>query len=81
VTTATDGHVLPELDGPGRITLSIERLDLIGGDYFVDVGAYEREWAYAYDSHWRVYPLRIDSAHQGHQGVVCAPHQWRFELE
>ena len=81
VTTATDGHVLPELDGAGRITLAIERLDLIAGDYFVDVGAYEREWAYAYDSHWRVYPLRIDSAHQGDQGVICAPHQWRFELE
>jgi lipopolysaccharide transport system ATP-binding protein len=79
VTTATDGHVLPDLEGEGRIGLAIERLDLGAGDYFVDVAAYEREWAYAYDSHWRVYPLRIRASHRS-KGVLAIPHRWRFEV-
>lgn len=79
VTTASDGHVLPALDGAGRIRLAIERLDLGGGDYFIDVSAYEREWAYAYDSHWRVYPLRIRAANST-KGVLSMPHRWRFEV-
>jgi homopolymeric O-antigen transport system ATP-binding protein len=47
VTTGGDGHFLPELVGEGRIRLTIDRLDLVAGNYYVDVGAYEREWSYA----------------------------------
>jgi lipopolysaccharide transport system ATP-binding protein len=74
VTTAGDGCLLPELQGEGRIGLTIDRLDLGAGRYYVDVGAYEREWSYAYDYHWHVYPLRV--AGNGGKGLLSAPHRW-----
>jgi lipopolysaccharide transport system ATP-binding protein len=79
ITTAADGHVLPTLDGSGRIEIRLDRLDLVGGDYFVNVSAHEREWSYSYDSHWHVYPVRIRSARKD-RGVLRVPHSWRFAL-
>lgn len=79
VTTAADGHVLPDLEGSGRIGLAIERLDLSAGDYFVNVSVYEREWSYTYDSHWHVYPLRVRASNSG-KGLLYMPHRWRFEV-
>jgi lipopolysaccharide transport system ATP-binding protein len=68
----------PNLDGPrqqGTLILEIERLDLRGGGYFVDVGIYEKEWAYAYDYHWHVYPLSVE-ADTAQKGLLAAPHTW-----
>jgi lipopolysaccharide transport system ATP-binding protein len=75
VTTAVDGLVLPGLAGVGRIVLKLERVDLATGTYYVDVGIYEREWAYAYDLHWHVYPLRVRGT-VGVKGVISPPHRW-----
>lgn len=80
LTTAADGHILPDVAGAGRIALVIDRLDLGAGDYFVDVSAHEREWAYMYDSHWRVYPLRVRGGHAG-KGLLSPPRRWYFDLE
>jgi lipopolysaccharide transport system ATP-binding protein len=77
-STEAAGPRMPTARGPGQITLQIERLDLIGGQYYVDVGAYEREWAYAYDYHWRVYPLAIRPT-RGEKGIVRPPHCWKVE--
>jgi lipopolysaccharide transport system ATP-binding protein len=73
--TANEGVLVGEIAGERRFTLRFERLDLIPGDYFIDVGAYEREWRYAYDYHWHVHPLRVlGSSSDG--GVFRPPHQW-----
>jgi lipopolysaccharide transport system ATP-binding protein len=67
------------LDGTrkqGTMVLEIERLDLSNGNYFVDVGIYEKNWEYAYDYHWHVYPLRIASASS--KGIVLPPHMWSW---
>jgi lipopolysaccharide transport system ATP-binding protein len=77
-STEAAGPRLSTARGPGQITFQIERLDLIGGQYYVDVGAYEREWAYAYDYHWHVYPLAIRPT-RGEKGVVRPPHCWKVE--
>jgi lipopolysaccharide transport system ATP-binding protein len=74
-STAAAGLTLPTSHGPGQIALQIERLDLEAGQYYVDVGAYEADWAYAYDYHWHVYPLPI-RASRGHQGILRPPHRW-----
>ena len=79
VTTAADGHVLPDLVGRGRVGLALERLDLSAGEYFINVSAYEREWSYTYDSHWHVYPLRV-RASTSSKGLLWMPHRWRFEV-
>jgi lipopolysaccharide transport system ATP-binding protein len=65
------------VQGRGHVKLHIERLDLIGGLYYVDVGVHEREWSYAYDYHRHVYPLRIRWA-DGQKGILRPPHRWEI---
>ncbi len=76
--TAMAGQTLPTGAGPGQTVLQIERLDLAGGEYFVNVGLHERNWAYTYDYHWHTYPLRIVGG-PGGEGVLCPPQQWSLE--
>jgi lipopolysaccharide transport system ATP-binding protein len=69
---------LPGLEGNGTITLWIDRLDLRSGAYRIDVGAYEREWAYAYDYHCQAYQIEVRSRENGH-GVLQPPAHWELE--
>lgn len=74
-STAAAGLTLPTVHGQGQVALYLERLDLGDGVYYVDVGVYERDWAYAYDYHWHVYPLLVCSP-KGEKGVLRPPHHW-----
>ena len=76
--TAAVGLTLPTLQGRGQVTLQFERLDLIGGQYYVNVGVYEQKWAYAYDYHWHVYPLVIRPTNGGKMGILHPPHHWEI---
>jgi lipopolysaccharide transport system ATP-binding protein len=76
-STAGTGQVLPSVQGEGRIRLRIERLDLNAGSYFLDVGVYEKDWAYAYDYHWHSYPLTMRTARR-FQGIIVPPHRWEM---
>jgi lipopolysaccharide transport system ATP-binding protein len=51
--------VIPPTLSTGHLTarLPVSRLD--PGIYFIDVGVYEKHWAFAYDCHSRAYPLII----------------------
>ncbi|HNB51937.1 MAG TPA: ABC transporter ATP-binding protein [Anaerolineales bacterium] len=77
--TSTDasGVETPWLSGTGKITVTFDRLDLARNIYYVDVGVYENAWAYAYDYHWHVYPLRVTAA-GGDKGILYPPHHWNF---
>jgi len=69
------------LDGAAAtITATFERLDLVAGDYRLDVGVYETSWEFAYDYHWSAYPLRI-SGPDGGEGVLAAPVSWGMSGE
>jgi len=57
--------------------LHFDRLDLVGGQYYVNVGVYERNWAYAYDYHRGVYPLLIRPT-GGEKGILRPPHRWEM---
>jgi lipopolysaccharide transport system ATP-binding protein len=76
--SAGAGVPLPRGGGLVRLALGIERLYLNGGVYYVDVGAYERDWSYAYDYHWHVYPLTVVPAGQD-KGILRAPHRWELD--
>lgn len=76
-STAGANLTLPMIQGRGRISLQLDRLDLNGGSYYVDVGVYERDWAYAYDYHWHVYPLHIQR-NGGDKGILRPPHHWEL---
>lgn len=63
------------VQGTGSVALNFERLDLNGGSYHIDVGVYRHDWAYAYDYHWRAYPLTVLAATEV-KGSVNPPHGW-----
>jgi lipopolysaccharide transport system ATP-binding protein len=67
-----------EVSGTGRVTLSIKRLDLVAGHYYVNVGVFQSDWEYAYDYHWEVYPLRVEGV-EGSKGVLGPPFRWELE--
>ncbi|MBE9066473.1 Wzt carbohydrate-binding domain-containing protein [Leptolyngbya cf. ectocarpi LEGE 11479] len=47
------------VQGQGTISLAMESLPLKTGNYFIDIGIFERNWSYLYDYHWHVYPLQM----------------------
>jgi lipopolysaccharide transport system ATP-binding protein len=76
--SASEGLFVSEIAGECRFTLRFDRLDLIPGEYFIDVGVYERGWHHAYDYHWHVYPLRILGSTPD-AGVFRPPHRWEVD--
>jgi lipopolysaccharide transport system ATP-binding protein len=66
---------LPTLQGRGKVTLCIDRLDLAGGQYFVDVGVYQKDWDYAYDFHWHAYSISL-TGNQYSKGLLLPPQHW-----
>lgn len=75
--TAKLGLTLPARQAEGCLRLHFERLDLSGGLYYLDVGVYRSDWAYAYDYHWHVYPLTIQGG-DAKKSILDAPHRWIF---
>jgi lipopolysaccharide transport system ATP-binding protein len=76
-STSAAGLALPVMQGKGVLTLDFERLDLMGGEYFLDVGIYKSDWSYAYDYHWHVYPIKVESK-PGEKGVLKPPVRWKL---
>lgn len=75
--TAAQGIQLPPISGHGEIVLHLQRLDLAGSKYFVDVGIFEHNWSFGYDYHWHVYPLTIQSP-RVEVGFLNPPHVWEL---
>ena len=75
LNSTSSGIILSTAKGTGEITVHLDQLNLVGGKYFVNVGVFEKDWAYAYDFHWHVYPLIIRPTGGG-KGLFCLPHRW-----
>lgn len=65
------------LSGRGTIQLSLERLDLTGGHYKLDVGIFGSDWESTYDYLWQAFPLEV-SGHAHGVAVLQPPHRWRL---
>lgn len=74
--TAIDGLALPKLEGEGEVGVSLERLDLVEGEYLLDVAVHARD-GHPYDYHSRLYPFAIRSRVKD-TGVARLPHRWRL---
>ena len=74
-STEADGVRLGRVADSVTVELQLERLDLLPGEYLIDVGAYRSDWAYAFDYHWQAYPLRVLGG-TGEKGVFRPPHRW-----
>ncbi|ACK72615.1 ABC transporter related [Gloeothece citriformis PCC 7424] len=78
-TTLASGEILPTLQGRGKIVLHFKRLDLNHGQYYINVGIYQSNGDFAYDYHWQVYPLLINTSYLYDKGVLKVPHVWQFD--
>jgi lipopolysaccharide transport system ATP-binding protein len=74
-STESSGVRLGAVDGELGVDLEFERLDLLPGDYLLDVGVYRGDWEFAYDFHWQAYPLKVVGT-QSDKGVFRPPHHW-----
>ena len=68
---------VPRISGENTIRLWCDRLDLCSGKYFVNVGVFKEDWAYAYDYHWHVYPLVVESEVPA-KGILTPPMRWEM---
>ncbi|WP_346289898.1 ABC transporter ATP-binding protein [Sphaerothrix gracilis] len=75
--TLESGMTSITLQQQGTVRLICNRLDLNKGQYFVNVGMYRQDWSYAYDYHWHVYPLLVNSATAA-KGVLHPPMRWEI---
>jgi homopolymeric O-antigen transport system ATP-binding protein len=74
-STEADGVVLSDVDGPLSVELCFPALDLLPGQYVLDLGVYEAGWAFAYDYHWHVYGLTVVGGVPD-RGVFRPRHAW-----
>ena len=77
LTTQADGHEVGRLEGKGTVRLHLDRLDLSGGLYHIDVGVYEASWDRPYDYHWQAFPLEVTASDS--PAVLVPPHRWGIE--
>ena len=73
--TETDGVSVGVGWSPTAVQIVYERVDLLPGDYDVEVGVYAAAWEYAYDVHFNAYSLRVIGSREA-GGVFRAPHRW-----
>ncbi|MGH9202844.1 MAG: hypothetical protein ACRD2A_16585, partial [Vicinamibacterales bacterium] len=65
-----------ELIGEGEVIFHVERLDLIGGSYKLDV-AVHRSDGVPYDYHRLLHSFRVTSGLK-EAGIFRPPHRWTF---
>ncbi len=76
--TAVDGiAVRPTAEGQ-RLALQWEHVNVQPGRYAVTIGAYERDWRFAYDLHVSAYDVVVTGAAEAH-GVVSTPRHWQVD--
>ncbi|HSD78535.1 MAG TPA: ABC transporter ATP-binding protein [Solirubrobacteraceae bacterium] len=73
--TLADGVRVGRVEDGRVVSITYERLDLLPGDYAVEVGVYRPDWEYAYDTHLQAYPLRVVGRGEA-LGIFRAPHHW-----
>jgi ABC-type polysaccharide/polyol phosphate transport system ATPase subunit len=64
------------LHGDGEVIFIVDRLDLTGGTYKLDVAAHRRD-GYPYDYHRQLYTFRVRTQTRD-VGVYRPPHRWQF---
>jgi len=74
--TAIDGLLLGKPSGEGEVVVDIHRLDLIEGEYLLDVAAHSRD-GQAYDYHSRLYAFAVRSRVK-ETGIARLAHAWRI---
>jgi len=74
LNTESDGHPVGPLQKDGTLRLTLDRLDLAGGAYLLDVGVYESTWVRPYDYRWQA--VSIEVCGDDVPGPLGPPHRW-----
>jgi lipopolysaccharide transport system ATP-binding protein len=75
--TGTINLALPISLGHHCLQLELDRLDLCGGEYFVNVGLHTRDWSITYDSQWHQHALHIRWT-PAEQTLLYPPRRWQI---
>ena len=75
--TALEGLNWGKVDADGVVTMQIERLDLVEGEYLLDVAVHARD-GHPYDYHSRLYAIAVRSRVRD-TGVARLSHRWRLQ--
>jgi len=75
--TAIDGVAFGKLAGEGEVTVYIEGLDLVEGEYLLDVAVVQATDNHPYDYHSRLYAFAVRSRVKD-TGVARLAHEWRL---
>jgi ABC-type polysaccharide/polyol phosphate transport system ATPase subunit len=75
--TAVEGLTWGKVDADGVVTMQIERLDLVEGEYLLDVAVHARD-GHPYDYHSRLYAFAVRSRVRD-TGVARLSHRWRLQ--
>jgi lipopolysaccharide transport system ATP-binding protein len=78
--TETDEISLGEVAGEVMVNFSWDRVQLLPGEYVIDVGVYEHEWAFAYDYHWHVHPLKVPGQQEASRAIF-QPDRRRWSVQ
>ena len=73
--TALDGMRMPVARGDGALRFRAPRLELLEGQYVLDVAATAPDYSEIYDFHSKAYPFRVFGP-TGEIGVVRIAHEW-----
>ena len=76
--TTLDGVRLAVRPGEGIVRFRMPRLELVEGQYVLDVAAVSPDYADTYDFHSKAYPFRVYGA-TGEIGLVRIAHEWEHE--
>lgn len=74
--TAIAGLGLGKISGKGEVTVDIHRLDLVEGEYLLDVAVHARDGR-PYDYHSRLYAFSVRSRVKD-TGIARLAHEWRL---
>jgi ABC-type polysaccharide/polyol phosphate transport system ATPase subunit len=74
--TAVDGLRLEKAEGAGEVAVRLDRLDLVEGEYLLDVAVHARD-GHPYDYHSRLYAFSVRSRVKD-TGVARLAHAWRL---
>jgi ABC-type polysaccharide/polyol phosphate transport system ATPase subunit len=64
------------IEGDGKVTCQIDKLNLINGTYYLDVAAHKRD-GYPYDYHRGMYTFMVSSKYKD-VGIARLDHDWFF---
>jgi lipopolysaccharide transport system ATP-binding protein len=74
LTTEASGAGAVPLEEKGEVTLTLDRLDLEPGAYWVDAGIYSTDWELPHDYRWDSVKLLVQGWTTS--GLVQPPHRW-----